>query len=372
MAPELWQVQLQLNLEYLESNAAARGEKWLALESDEARAKMDPTRFLREEFVNVADRDSLDKVIVLKTHARLEIHEAAEPLGLQHESTDAPLNADGIRQSPNRWIVVGKSRMAVLSKISEIHRDAQRTQKRAKEAQDEETRELNRGVISQLTASERSGRWNVVGSWLIQIPYASQNWGEPNQKCTLDIYLSKDGTGRQMFAVFDFIVVTGIMRFLPRSAQGSAQTSGRTRRGVSEEENEEEDDEEDEEGDDEEDEEGDDEAEEEDDGGNDFYLDNKITPSSSHPMWKYRCRGEETGEGEIQLGADEEICSMTFKGLGGTKLEGKFKNGICCKMCHFTVLKISPTPSSHMPDPGDEWSSRSERAYEYARVARWH
>jgi hypothetical protein len=172
-----------------------------------------------------------------------------------------------------------------------------------------------------------------------------------------------------MFAVFDFIVVTGIMRFIDlRSDQGSAQTSGRTMRRVSkkghEEENEEEDDQEDEEEDDSED--------EEDDGGDGFYLDNKIMPSPSHPTWRYRWRGEETGEGEILLGADEKICSMTFKGLGGTELEGKFINGICCKECHITGMKISPTPSSHIPDPGYEWSNRSERAHEHARMGRWH
>jgi hypothetical protein len=98
MAPELSHVQQQLNLDYLKSNAAARNENWLALESDEARAEMDPTRFLRKEFVDVNDRDLIDKVIVLRTHARFKIHEAAEPLGLQHESTDAPLDADGSLQ----------------------------------------------------------------------------------------------------------------------------------------------------------------------------------------------------------------------------------------------------------------------------------
>ena len=62
---------------------------------------MDPNRFLREEFVDVAEGASVDEIIVLKTHARAELHQAAELVHLQHESADAPLNANGSRQSPD-------------------------------------------------------------------------------------------------------------------------------------------------------------------------------------------------------------------------------------------------------------------------------
>lgn len=61
---------------------------------------------------------------------------------------------------------------------------------------------------------------------------------------------------------------------------------------------------------------------------------------------------------------------MTLEGLGGPEIEGKFKSGICCDECHFSGLKISPSPFSAMPDPSDEWSSRNE--HEHARIARWH
>ncbi len=375
MTPELQEVQRRLDLQYLKSNAAARDGRWLALESMEARAEMDPTRFLREQFVSAAHAAPGDKVIVLKTHARAEIHEVAELLGLEHQSANAPLNTDGSRPSPNRWLVVAKSRSAVFAKISEISRDAQRTQQRAKEAMREETEEQHQGVSRQLTASQKSGTWNVVGSWSIQSPCFEDFRENGNEKATLDIYLLNEGRRCQIFAIFDFIFVTGIMRFIdPNFSQASAGKRGRRLKEDNEEDEEEkENEDEDEEQDSfaEFEEEQEQEEEEEEQSSDEFYLDHKSRPSHSTPTWKYRWRGEETGEGEIQSTSDENTCSITFKDPGGTRLKGKFKSGICGEECHFSGLKISSTPSSRMPDPSGEWAGRSERAYEYARVARW-
>ncbi len=358
MTDELQEVQLRLNAEYLKSNAAARDAKWLALESNEARAEKDPGRFLEEEFVDVADEASADKVIVLKTHARAQLHQAAERARLQHESANAPLKANGTRQSPDRWLVVGKSRSAVFAKISEIHRDAQRTQQRAKDAYHEQNQGLHQEVVSDLTGSERSGKWNITGSWSIQsrcFDYASPIGTE---ECTLDIYHSRSGRGHQIFAIFNFTNETGIMRFIHPKSSRNAANRGAT--GVKKDKyrNEEE-------------EEGDEDEDENEESSDEFYMDDKSSPSHSNPTWKYRWRGEETGEGEIQLYSDEKLCSMTFSGAGGTKLEGIYYSGRCCNGCHITGLKISSDPSAGMPNPSEEWSSRNESAHEHARVARW-
>jgi hypothetical protein len=198
----------------------------------------------------------------------------------------------------------------------------------------------------------------VVGSWSIEIPCIQKNFGDFGQKATLSIYLSDDGTKRQIFAIFDFIIVTGIMRFIdPRLSQVSGTVNRRARKAKSEDDSEY----------DEDDEEANDEAEDSDE----FYFDNSITPSSSNAVWNYRWRGQETGENLIELGSDKNICSIMFKGTGGITLEGNFKNDICCNDCSFTGRKISPTPSSSMPKPRREWGSRSEKEYDYACVARW-
>jgi hypothetical protein len=370
MDKELQGVQERLNLEYLEKNAAAREEEWLALEREEqrknARDEMDATRLLREHFPDGAEGAPLDKVIVVKTNTLAIMRYVAERLGLEHQSTDTVLTLDSRDPSPCRWIlVVGKSRSAVFAKISEIRRDALRSQQRAEEAEQEKAREPHRKVVSRLTESEKSGMWNVVGSWSIQCACIEDNWGGGNEKLTLDIYLSTTGRGRQIFALFDFIGVKGIMRFInPSSSQAWARKSTKPMRHERGEERNR--------YDEEEEEEDDEDDKEEDSSCDQFYMDNKISPSSSNPTWNYRWRGEETGEGEIQLGSDETIDSMTFKGDGGTKVEGKFKSGICCDECHFTGMKVSSTPSSRMPDLSLEWSSRGEKAWNYACVARWH
>lgn len=358
MDDELQQMQRRLNTEYWKRNAAAREEKWLALRSNEARAEMDLNRFLREQFLDVTDDASKDKVIILKTCAGAELRSVVEAMGLEHDSTSAPLNADHSYQDPRQWLVVGKSRSAVFRKVSEISREAQRSQQRAKEALREDASGLRKAIVSKLTASEKSGMWNVVGSWSIQAPCIQGHTGDDTEKCTLNIYLSDSSRGRQIFGVFDFIIVTGIMRFInPHPSQVLEKTSGRSVRKEIE---------------DEEDEKDEDEDEDDEESSDEFYMDNNIMPSSSNPTWKYRWRGEETGEHETQLGSDEKIYSITFKGEGGTELEGEFNTGICCEGCQIFGTKTSRNPSSRMPDPSEEWRSRNEEAYEYARVARWH
>jgi hypothetical protein len=134
MAPKLWHVQQQLNLDYLRSNAALREEQWLALESDQARVETDPIRLFREKLVDVPDGISINRVIVLKTYHYESIQDIAELPGLQTESTEVPTIADRKYLGPQKWVVVGKRRMAVSGKICELRRDAQRAQQRVKGA----------------------------------------------------------------------------------------------------------------------------------------------------------------------------------------------------------------------------------------------
>jgi hypothetical protein len=148
------------------------------------------------------------------------------------------------------------------------------------------------------------------------------------------------------------------MRFLnPRLSQVSGAANRKPRKERREEDSEY----------DEDDEDAKDEAEDSDE----FYFDNRIIPSSSTATWNYRWRGKETGESVIELDSDKDICSITFKGEGGTMLEGNFENQFCDNACQFTGRKIAPTPSSPMPNPKREWGSCSEKQYDYECRARW-
>jgi len=92
-------------------------------------------------------------------------------------------------------------------------------------------------------------------------------------------------------------------------------------------------------------------------------------PSPRYPKWNYRWRGEETGEGEIQLYSEEKLCSVTFGEPGGTELVGIFDSDLTGRI-DFTGMKTGVTAGGG--DVDSAWNSWSERAYESERVGRWH
>ena len=367
MDPELAKLEKELNAEFRAKNAAARDEKWNGLETDEQRANEDPERFLRERFLKGKDQQpggTGDGVVVLKTRQRLQLHEEAEPLGLYSESTNAPLIADGERPDIDRWIVIGKDRAAVSEKIREISREAARSRQRAQEAEDERTRKLHEEIVKEAGKTGKTGSgnvWNVTGTWSIKCPYMEDSWGNGTDGCSLNIYSTESRGGRQMWADFDFIAITGVFRFeSPTPTKGDGRQPGSS--SALDAENDEDDD----------DEEG---TEHSDDSRPTpppvaFCLDPNDKPSPRCPRWNYRWRGEETGEGEIQLYSDKNLCSITFHGPSGTKLKGTFESDLTSKI-DFTGIRTSSI--TRRPELGidDAWNSRNERAHERARTGRW-
>lgn len=151
--------------------------------------------------------------MVLKTHNRLELQLAAEPLGLYTGSADAPLTTDGRPADPDRWMVIGRDRSSVQEKIREISREALRGRQRAQDAKDKKIRKLHEDVKKKAAKAGPANVWNITGSWSIKCPYLEENWGHGTDECTLDIYTEERKGGRQMWADFDFIIITGVFRF---------------------------------------------------------------------------------------------------------------------------------------------------------------
>jgi hypothetical protein len=100
-----------------------------------------------------------------------------------------------------------------------------------------------------------------------------------------------------------------------------------------------------------------------------FHLGAKDKPTARRTVWRYRWRGSETGEGEIQLDSDKAVQSLTFSDKG-RKISGTF---ICdyARECHFTGTKFSPWPRNGYLDPQAEWAKHSSAAHEEARQSRW-
>ncbi|MCJ1243977.1 hypothetical protein MMC30_001174 [Trapelia coarctata] len=365
--PDLAAAEKRLNDEFRRKNAIARDEKWNKMETPEEKAEVDTCRYLLEQFGS--SQGNSDPAVVIKTHQRPELHEAAEKLGLQHESVDAPRKPDGSRPNVDRWIVIGRSRSSVMDKIREVSRETQRTKQALAGAKADRTRKLNEEVVSNSKNAARGGKWDVTGSWVITCPYMEEQWGRGEDGCSLQISSRVIDGRKQMWASFDFIAITGIFRFIATSPPGGSQRTqaSKSSKQPAHSDNDEEDE-------DEEEDEGYEEDEEDDSEDTptpeEFYLTADDPPSPSHPTWNYRWRGEETGEGEIQLYSDEKLCSITFSGVGGTKLRGTFDSDLTGRI-EFTGLKTG-IASSAGGDPDYKWSSMSESAYEPARVGRWH
>ena len=367
MDPELAEAERRLNEEFRRKNAIARDEKWNKMETTEEKAEMDTCRYLVEQF-GPGQRES-DPVVVIKTHRRRELHEAADKLALQHESVDAPRGPDGSRPNPDRWIIIGRSRSSVMGKVREISREKQRMKQALSEAKADRIRNLNEVVVSQSRITAKSSKWDVTGSWAISCPEMENGYGAGDDSCSLQICSRVIAGRKQMWAEFDFIAITGVFRFIAPSPTGSSkrrQVSKSSKQPVNLNDDGEEDDEE-------ENDNGSESEEDEDDREDtptpdEFYLAADNQPSPSHPTWNYRWRGQETGEGEIQLYSEEKLYPITFSGVGGTKLKGIFDSDLVGRI-EFTGLKTGIASSGG--DPDSAWNGMNGRAYESARVGRW-
>lgn len=96
-----------------------------------------------------------------------------------------------------------------------------------------------------------------------------------------------------------------------------------------------------------------------------FFLKSNDKPSDRRSTWQYRWRGAETGDGEIELGSDRSLESITFSNKG-EELSGTFQCDFAGK-CEFTGTKVMSRPHGSRIDPDAEWEDRSETAFEYAR-----
>lgn len=359
----------QMEKDYLMKNDHAIEEIWVRGD-DNGKAKLWPQRLLYESFV--AHSGSRRETFVVEVDDwGNEIEAVSRQMKICCEMRKMPDYKTG-----QRLVVVGLNEQSVRSKIAEINREAQRSIQRPKQEQELRDQEAQDGFdrrfcLAQSGGKRSKGEWNVTGEWEISCPYMEKQWGSGDDGCSLKIGINKptkDGLV-QMYASFDFIVITGIMRFINPNVPKNAQKGGEELR--SDEDNINEDD-----SDDQDDSDGQDDS----DDDKDFLFPNKSLPSSSAREFTFRWRGEETGEGQIQLYSDTKLCSMTFE--GSNALSGVFKSDLTRDVEFKGIRKGSKTRTERRRpqekreaadwlDPSDAWRSRNGAAYESARVGRW-
>ena len=129
MLPELKEAEKEINKEFRKSNKIARDGSWKSLKSAEQKVKADPKKYLAEVFPKGATGRpaNLDIVVVkIGTDERFKLSEAAEKMGLETVSVDAPWTGNK-RPSPDRWVIVGRTRDAVWNQMREIERETARS-----------------------------------------------------------------------------------------------------------------------------------------------------------------------------------------------------------------------------------------------------
>jgi hypothetical protein len=341
----------KMTREFEETNKATLGKIWGSADNNE-KAKVWTKAFLYENFVLPPKAKKKTVVVEVDDWAE-KMEQACREMNIFCEERKMNKHRTG-----QRLVVAGLDQLAVRSKMAELSQDEIRAAARAREEAEAKQQAAEKEYQRTLKLAKSKGRqskgpWDVAGGWSIDCSRIEGEWGYRGQKCSLDIEFTKptkDGRA-QMFALFDFIVFQGIMRFVDSQSAD-----------VDENEDEDEDDE-------------DDDDDENDDGdeSESFFFPSSSLPSSNNREFDYRWRGEDTGTGEIQLGSNRELCSVTFHSPNA--LSGTF-TGPAVGECEFTGIKKTGRPrkgerNGGSSDPEHAWRSRSREAYDEANRRRW-
>ena len=342
----------KMGKEYAVNNDAAIEEIWIRGDNNE-KAKLWPERLLYESFVVNPGSNGETLLVVEVDGSGEKITNVSHHMKICCEMRKMPHHKTGQRR-----VVLGLDERSVRFKIAEMDRDAQRSVLRArqeKELREQETQDDfdRRFSLAQSEGASSKREWNVSGQWEISCPYMEQQWGSEDDGCSLKMSFSKPTETDlvQMSASFDFIAITGIVRFInPNAGEDTPEegNSPRSHEDYSDEES-------------------------EDSYGQGtthahFLFPKASLPSSRAREFSFRWRGEENGEGEIQLYSDKILCSMRFE--SSSALSGVFISDLTGEI-EFKGIREESETETDWSDPSDAWYSRNEAAYESARKGRW-
>ncbi|XMA15363.1 hypothetical protein WAI453_008154 [Rhynchosporium graminicola] len=429
--PEIKAMENELNKAFKKKNKASRDNSWTSLKSAEQKAKMNPKRYLTETFPKGGSgRPANMDIVVLKLESerRLEVANIAEAMKLEAVSVDAPWTCNK-KPVPDRWLIIGRTRDVVWSQMKEVEREAGRSKqtyaaektkpkptKQAKSVAKDKTSisrvksgDQNTKSSSEVVHRARSplrigpmprpvgeqrlqtarksafperaskeedqkistkatdSSWDITGQYAINCPEIEDQWPGDygDDSLTLDLHLETKNGKRQLFGAFDFRIIDGIMRFEKPVPVAKIEKDGECLKKRKR-----------------------DDLDDDRDASIErypdftstegpsvysesvFHLGAKDRPTARRPIWRFRWRGKETGEGEIQLYSDRAVQSITFSDKG-RKISGSFFCDIV-EGCQFTGTKVSSSTSDRGLDPQREWEKHSSAAHEEAKNSRWY
>lgn len=213
----------KMEKDYMTKNAGEIEKIWTQNDNNE-KAELWPKGFLYESFM-VHPGSSKEALVVEVDGWGEKIKEVSGQMNIYCEMRKMWDHKTG-----QRLVVVGLNELAVRTRFAEICRDAQRSALRAMQEQEEREQEALDDFEKRFTSAKSKGRnskrkWDVGGQWEISCPYMVEQWGSENDVCSLEIGFTKPNeTGLvQIYASFDFVAITGIMRFVNQDAQEDAQ-----------------------------------------------------------------------------------------------------------------------------------------------------
>ena len=235
---------------------------------------------------------------------------AAKRQGLQFQWIRSPTISLACEWDDN-WIIVGRTVADVEAKHAEVRRE-DRDRTLAHEMQKKEKEKAARDAVAKIRASvadlsAKNGDWDVTGVWKITCPEFHDSGSGNNEKMNLRIYRVSGTKVSQMFAKFEFSIVKGWLRFEDPKAQNlpAISVGGKRKRRA----------------------------------WDSFLIPLDTKPSPGCPTWSFRWRGRANGgEGYMEHGSDEYLCSMTFGERGGCTLSGTFRSDFL--ECEFTGVKL--------------------------------
>lgn len=295
-----------------------------------------------------------------------QIHEAASKVTGLYQATSLGPKTQTIFMGWDSVAVGRAAKSHAAKETKELHV--------AEKEQEDERTEMHTDYLNTLKRKKGPRTCSPVGSYIIDCKQIEGEWPDRAGNLSLDIRQTKEPNVFE--ASFDFGVLEGVMIISAEKNALEQYCSQLDREAQSD-------------GD-----EGADWSEEEDEDREKIEVDDEVAnnrkptagskrraealpghgPPPKKPkaraaqprtyLLKLKCR--ETGESVIQ--STEERGTIKFKDEKLASFIGNANLPCVGQGVPFTARKISDTPAC----PGNSWADYSERAYEYARVRRWH
>lgn len=183
---------------------------------------------LQKRFLRQLDGGTEEGIVIKNLSSQCRFKRAADTLGLSYATVNAVIS--GEHCDTDRWMIFGgrnneaeKKKGEILEGFRKEKEDKERRQKEAIEKAKNQVRATHNDMIK--FSQENSGAWNVAGGWKITFPYV-KDFCLDNQ--TLEIFITPNGTEKDMWAKFDFGICAGVFRFLRQD--DSTLTAGKSKK----------------------------------------------------------------------------------------------------------------------------------------------